>query len=169
MLKSVLSILSMLALVAGSSFAAEKKAAVPSAKLSDFQVGEAITGPAVDLANTGGKGVVIEAWGVHCAPCLASLPHIEQLASRNKNDTIFVGAHSQDASDDEVKAVVKKNRLSYGIVKGVRGPVSFSGIPHAFVFDTAGALIFSGSPFDKDFETAVRKAGRPAPATASTK
>jgi len=107
MLKSILSVLSIAALSVASSFAAEKKAAVPAAKLSDFQVGEAITGPAVDLANTGGKAVVIEAWGVHCGPCLASLPHIEQLANRNKNDTIFVGAHSQDATDDEVKAVVK--------------------------------------------------------------
>lgn len=167
MLKPLLSLLSLLALTVTSGFA-DKKAVVPSAKLSDFKVGEAITGPAVDLSNTGGKGVVIEAWGVHCGPCLASLPHIEQLASRNKSDTIFVGAHSQAATDDEVKAVVKKNRLSYGIVKGVRGPVSFDGIPHAFVFDTAGTLIFSGSPFDKDFETAVRKAGRPL-ASAGTK
>jgi thiol-disulfide isomerase/thioredoxin len=129
--------------------------------LSDFKVGESITGPAVDLSNTAGKAVVIEAWGVHCGPCLASLPHMERLSDRNKADTIFVGAHSQNASDDEVKTVVKKNKLSYAIVKGVQGPVKFSGIPHAFVFDTTGTLIFSGHPADKDFDNAVRKAGRP--------
>jgi hypothetical protein len=85
---------------------------------------------------------------------------MERLAKRNKADTIFIGAHSRSASDDGVKEVVKKNRLSYSIVKGVQGPVSFSGIPHAFVFDTTGALIFHGHPADKDFDTAVRKAGR---------
>jgi thiol-disulfide isomerase/thioredoxin len=153
----------LLALVTLGSmaFAADKKAAVPESKLSDFKIGELITGPAVDLSNTGGKAVVIEAWGVHCGPCLASLPHIEQLAKRNKSDTIVIGAHSQNASDDEVKDVVKKNKLSYTITKGVNGPVNFSGIPHAFVFDTTGKLIFSGHPASADFDKAVRVAGRP--------
>ncbi len=147
-------------LLALSAIAAEKTT-TPSATLAQFKVGQLITGPSVDLANTGGKAVVIEAWGVHCGPCLASLPEMERLSKRNRADTIFIGAHSQDASDDEVKEVVKKNRLSYSIVKGVNGPINFSGIPHAFVFDTTGALIYNGRPDDKDFESAVRKAGRP--------
>jgi thiol-disulfide isomerase/thioredoxin len=142
-----------------SAIAADKSPA-PSGKLADFKIGALITGPAVDLTSTNGKAVVIEAWGIHCGPCLASLPEMEKLAKRNKADTIFIGAHSQNGTDDEVKDVVKKNRLSYSIVKGVQSPVSFSGIPHAFVFDTTGALIFSGHPASKDFETAVRRAGR---------
>ena len=159
-MKQLLSYLGVLALGV-SAIAAEKKD-VPSAKVTDFKIGELITGPAVDLSNTAGKAVVIEAWGVNCGPCLASLPEMERLAKRNKADTIFIGAHSQSATDDQVKEVVKKNRLSYSIVKGVQGPVSFSGIPHAFVFDTTGALIFHGHPGDKDFDSAVRKAGKPA-------
>ncbi len=149
-----------------SLFAADKKDAVPVAKLSDFTIGALRSGPAVSLANTGGKAVVIEAWGVHCGPCLASLPHIEQLAKRNKADTIVIGAESQNSPDAEIQDIVKKNKLSYTITKGgVRGPVSFSGIPHAFVFDTTGKLVFHGSPFDKDFEKSIRQAGKPAPAT----
>lgn len=147
------------------AFAAEKKPAVPNAKLSDFKVGTVVSGPAVDLANTGGKAVVIEAWGVNCGPCIASLPHIEQLAKRNKADTIFIGAESQNSPDDKINEIVKKNKLSYSITKGgVQGPVDFGGIPHAFVFNTSGALIFHGSPFDKDFEKSVRAAGKAAPA-----
>jgi thiol-disulfide isomerase/thioredoxin len=159
-MKTLLSCISA-SILAVSAIAAEKKEAVPSAKLADFKVGELITGPTVDLSNTAGKAVVIEAWGVHCGPCLASLPDMEKLSKRNKSDTIFIGAHSQDATDDEVKDVVKKNRLTYSIVKGVRGPINFSGIPHAFVFDTTGALIYNGSPLDKNFDSAVRKAGHP--------
>ena len=158
-MKQLLSILTC-SLLAAASFAADKKEATPSATLSQFKVGDLITGPAVDLSNTAGKAVVIEAWGVNCGPCIASLPEMERLAKRNKADTIFIGAHSQSATDDEVKEVVKKHRLSYSIVKGVHGPVSSSGIPHAYVFDTTGALIFHGHPGDKDFDSAVRKAGR---------
>lgn len=147
------------------AFAAEKKAAVPDAKLSDFKIGAVVSGPAVDLANTGGKAVVIEAWGVNCGPCIASLPHIEQIAKRNKSDTIVIGAESQNSPDNKINEIVKKNKLSYTITKGgVQGPVSFSGIPHAFVFDTTGKLVFHGHPSDKDFEKAVRAAGKPAPA-----
>jgi thiol-disulfide isomerase/thioredoxin len=160
-MKILLSLLTT-AILSVSTLAADKKDTVPSATLADFKVGELITGPAVDLTNTGGKAVVIEAWGVNCGPCLASLPEMERMSKRNRADTIVIGAHSQNATDDQVKEVVKKNRLSYSIVKGVRGPVNFSGIPHAFVFDTTGALVFSGHPGDKDFDSAVRKAGRPA-------
>ena len=141
-----------------ATFAAEKKAPVPEAKLSDFTIGEVVSGPAVSLANTGGKAVVIEAWGVKCPPCIASLPHIEQLAKRNKADTIVIGAESQNSSDDDIKAVVKKNKLSYTITKGINGPIAFSGIPHVFVFDTTGALIYNGSPFEQEFERSLRKA-----------
>jgi thiol-disulfide isomerase/thioredoxin len=160
-MKTLLSLLTS-SLLALSAYAADKSATTSDAKLADFKLGTLITGPSVDLSNTAGKAVVIEAWGIHCGPCLASLPEMEKLSKRNKADTIFIGAHSQSATDDEVKEVVKKNRLSYSIVKGVNGPISFSGIPHAFVFDTTGALIYHGHPADKDFESAVRKAGRPA-------
>ena len=107
------------------------------------------------------------ACGVHCGPCLASLPHINSIAKREKGKMLVFGAHSQAAGDDEVKQVVKKNQLAYTITKGVNGPVQFSGIPHAFVFDTTGALIFHGHPMDKEFDNAVRKATRGATASAA--
>jgi thiol-disulfide isomerase/thioredoxin len=150
------------------AFAADKPAAVPDAKLADFKIGALVSGPAVDLSKTGGKAVVIEAWGVNCGPCIASLPHIEQLAKRNKSDTIVIGAESQNSPTEKINDIVKKNKLSYSITSGgVQGPVSFSGIPHAFVFDTTGKLIFHGNPFDKEFEKSVRRAGKPAPATST--
>jgi thiol-disulfide isomerase/thioredoxin len=162
-MKALLTLVTSLALVVGAS-AAEKKAAVPSAKLSDFAIGEVVSGPAVDLGNTGGKAVVIEAWGVNCGPCLASMPDIEKLSKRNKNDTIFIGVESQNSTEDQIKKIVKEKKVTYTITKGglTKNPVSFSGIPHAFVFDTTGTLIYNGSPLDKEFDKMVAKAGRPA-------
>lgn len=147
-----------LALACGGLIAAEKREAVPTAKLSDFKLGAHITGPEVTLDQAAGKGVVIEKWGIHCGPCIASLPHIEQLAKRGKDKLVVIGAHSQKASDDEVREVVKKHKLSYTITKGASGPVDSNGIPHALVFNTKGELIFSGHPMDDGFDKAVRKA-----------
>ena len=135
--------------------AAEAK---PTAQLSQFKLGAYITGPQTTLADAAGKAVLIDAWGINCGPCLASLPDIEKIAKRYKDKMLVFGAHSQAGTDDEVKAVVKKNRLSYTITKNVNGPIAFSGIPHVFVFDTTGALIYNGSPFEQEFERSLRKA-----------
>ena len=149
---------------AASSHAAE---ATPSAQLSQFKLGAYITGPQATLDSAAGKAVLIDAWGIHCGPCLASLPDIEKIAKRNKDKMVVFGAHSQAGTDNEVKDVVKKNKLSYTITQGVTSPIPFSGIPRVFVFDTAGALVFTGSPFDKEFEPSLRKATRGASSTAA--
>jgi thiol-disulfide isomerase/thioredoxin len=167
-MKTLAAISLTLALSCGALLAAEKKEAVPTAKLSDFKLGAHITGPEVTLDQAAGKGVVIEKWGIHCGPCIASLPHIEQIAKRGKDKLVVIGAHSQNATDEEVKETVKKHRLSYTITKGASGPVSSGGIPHALVFNTKGELIFSGHPMDEGFDKAVRKATQGATGTAAS-
>lgn len=130
----------------------------PAAQLSQFKLGAHVTGPQVTLDNAAGKAVLIEKWGIHCPPCLASLPHIEKIAKRNKDKMLVFGAHSQGGTDAEVGAVVKQHGLSYTITQGVSSPVQTRGIPHVFLFDTKGALVFSGHPADPEMERAVRKA-----------
>jgi thiol-disulfide isomerase/thioredoxin len=167
-MKTLAAISLSLALSCGAIVAAEKKEAVPTAKLSEFTLGAHITGPEVALDQLAGKGVVIEKWGIHCGPCIASLPHIEKIAKRSKDKLVVIGAHSQNATDDEVKEVVKKHRLSYTITKGANGPVHKGTIPHAMVFNTQGELIFSGHPMDGDFDKAVRKATEGVASTSTT-
>ena len=132
--------------------------AMPSAQLSQFKLGTYITGPQVTLADAAGKAVLIDAWGIHCGPCLASLPDIEKISKHYKDKMLVFGAHSQAGTDAEIMDVVKKNKLSYTIVKSVSSPISFSGIPRVFVFDTTGALVYTGSPFEQEFERSLRKA-----------
>ena len=139
--------------------------ATPAAQLSQFKLGAYITGPQTTLADATGKAVLIDAWGIHCGPCLASLPDIEKISRQ----MLVFGAHSQAGTDDEVKDVVKKNKLTYTITNGVNSPISFSGIPRVFVFDTTGALVFTGSPFDAEFEHSLRKATQGASAPAGAK
>ena len=140
-------------------------APAPQAQLSQFKLGAYITGPQVTPENAAGKAVLFEAWGIHCPPCLASLPHIEKIAKRNKDKLLVFGAHAQGGTDAEVSAVVKKHGLSYTITQGVSSPVQTRGIPHVFLFDTKGALVFSGHPADPEMERAVRKVTTGASAT----
>ena len=143
--------------------------ATPAAQLSQFKLGAYITGPQTTLADATGKAVLIDAWGIHCGPCLASLPDIEKISKHYKDKMLVFGAHAQAGTDDEVKDVVKKNKLTYTITNGVNSPISFSGIPRVFVFDTTGALVFTGSPFDTEFERSLRKATQGASGAAGAK
>lgn len=143
---------------AASLYAADPQAAAGSHQLSEFHLGSLITGPDLKLDAAKGKAVLIDEWGIHCGPCLASLPEMEKISKRYKDKMLVFGAHAQDGTDEEVKAVVDKNKLSYTITKGVNGPIQVTGIPHVFIFDTTGKMLFSGSPFDKEFERSLHHA-----------
>ena len=147
--------ISLMGLIGMTHGAAE---VVPVAQLSQFKLGETITGPAITLEQAAGKAVLIDAWGIHCGPCLASLPELEKIAKRYKDKLVVFGAHCQGGSDAEVIAVTQKNRLSYTITKGVTSPIAFNGIPRVFVFDRQGGLVFTGSPFDQRFQQSLQKA-----------
>lgn len=140
------------------AFGAEPATGAADATLSQFEFGELISGPALSADALKGKAVVIEKWGVNCGPCLASLPEMEKMWRRNKTKMVLVGAHVQSATNEEVRAVVDKNKLSYSITAGVRGPSLNSSIPHAMVFDASGKMLFNGHPTDREFERAVKKA-----------
>ena len=160
-------LVSLALLAASSSLRAAE--ATPSAQLNQFKLGAHITGPQATLESAAGKAVLIDAWGIHCGPCLASLPEIEKIAKRYKDKMVVFGAHSQAGTDDEVKEVVKKNKLSYTITQGVTSPVPFNAIPRVFVFDPTGALLYFGSPFEKEFERSLRKAVSSAGSNAGAK
>lgn len=140
-----------------SGFSADSSSSAPH-KLSEFKVGHPITGPAADLAQAKGKAVFVDIWGVNCPPCLKFLPEVEKLSHRYKDKLLVIGVHAQEASNEEVIAVVKKNRLSYSIVGELQTPIDFQLLPFGFVFDAAGKMIFAGTPGDRDFDRAIRQA-----------
>src|SRR5687768_4699814 len=146
---------------------AESSAGTSAHTIAEWKLGAHLAGPQVTLEQAKGKAVLLDYWGVNCGPCLASLPDIEKIARRHKDKMIVIGAHSQSASDEEIQAVVKKNRLSYTITKGAPGPVKFSGIPHVIVFNTEGKMIFDGHPSDREFDRAIRKSVQGASATST--
>lgn len=70
---------------------------------------------------------------------------------------VVVGMHVQRATDEQVKAVAKKNGMRFPLTAGgsITG-VEVDGIPHSVLFDHTGKVIFQGHP--KDAEKKVREA-----------
>ena len=147
--------------------AEKKKDAVPDHKLSEYRIGEALANDPVTMESVKGKVVLLEMWGIHCGPCLASMPELESFYKQNKNKGLaVVGLHSQKATDDEVKTIVKQKKVSFPITKGGGGPTQSGGIPRSLVFDVSGKLIYEGLP-GPEMEKVAKKALREAAAAAT--
>lgn len=127
--------------------------------LKDWSFGSVVSGDSPSKADLKNKVVIVEYWGVHCPPCIASLPHLAELYDKNKDKgLVVIGAESQGSQDGEIKKVIGKAKVTYPVVKGADGPIQVSGIPHAFVFDSQGELVWDGNPLGGDMERVVSKA-----------
>ncbi len=139
--------------------AAEKGEAAAGPTLDQYQFGTAVANGEISKDSVQGKVVVLEMWGVHCGPCIAAMPHMVALSKRYDGKGLqVVGLHSQQAPDEEIKAMVKKLKIPFPVTTGGGGPTSENTIPRAMVFNTSGVRIFEGRPTDAGFEKAVKKA-----------
>lgn len=127
--------------------------------LSEWRLGATLFGDEISESDMKGKVVVIEHWGVNCPPCIALLPDLAKMDKRYRDDgLLIIGAESQNSSKATIETLVKKNKIEYTITQNANGPIKFSGIPRAFVFDVEGNLVFNGNPHDGEFERSVKKA-----------
>ena len=56
-----------------------------------IEVSEWISGKPEEENGFSGKNVILEFWGTHCGPCIAAIPHLNELvATYGNKDTLFV-------------------------------------------------------------------------------
>ncbi|WP_367870185.1 TlpA family protein disulfide reductase [Luteolibacter sp. Populi] len=173
-MKTLPSILAALLAFAAPAFADKKDKDKEEATVPDVTVdkvvfpAEVVNGVAFDKAAIAGKVLVVEEWGVNCAPCIASLPDMAKLAKRfEKKGLVVVGLERQGSSKEDILKAIKPSRLAYPIFAGGSSGVTSNGIPHACVFGTDGKLIWHGHPADDKFEDAVKDALKGVKAVAS--
>jgi len=123
-----------------------------------LNVAEWVKGQAVNLNEGKGKNIyVVEFWATWCPPCRASIPHLTELQKKFKDKGVIVIGVS-----DETVAIVKplvskmgaKMEYTVAVDKNDKtsaaymGTFGVGGIPHAFVVDKAGAIVWHGHPMD---------------------
>lgn len=133
-----------------------------------LKISEWIKGGPVSLADAKGKKiVVVEFWATWCPPCRTSIPHLTELAQKYKDkDVVIVGI--SDEKPPVVKSFVEKMgaKMDYVVAldegdataEGYMRAYNQNGIPHAFVVDKQGRVVWHGHPMgglDKVLEELV--------------
>ena len=102
-----------------------------------------------------GKVHVVEFWATWCGPCRDTIPHVTELQKKYKDrGVVFMGL--TDEAPSVVKAFVKKMgaRMDYAVgiddhdtsFNQYMTPFGQTGIPHAFIIDQQGLLVWHGHP-----------------------
>ncbi|MDP6838991.1 MAG: TlpA disulfide reductase family protein [Planctomycetota bacterium] len=148
----------------GETAMGEATETAPSSKVISVS-GWTNTSESPTLAALRGKPVVVEFWATWCPPCVKSTPHLvktaEQYADRG---LVVLGIHSSRGAGEsgKIAAFVERFKMPYAIGLDTAGATGkawgVTGIPKAFVFDRAGAEIWSGHPAHEEFDRAVERA-----------
>ena len=147
---SRLLLLPLSTLLAAASLGAELGDPAPALDIKEW-----IKGGPVDLAAGKGKTVhVVEFWATWCGPCRTSIPHLTELQKRFKDKgVVFIGV-SNEKSDVVKKFVTKMgDKMDYAVAidggktsEGYMEAFNINGIPHAFVVDKDGRIVWQGHP-----------------------
>ena len=148
----------------GTAFGVNLGDTAPALNVKEWIVGSAVN-PSVGDDKT---IYVVEFWATWCPPCRRSIPHLKKLHEQyTGRNVVILGLSNEKA--DVVKPFVEQNKMTYhvGIVPNATGEsYGVSGIPHAFVVDAKGKIIWEGHPMqglDEALEKAVQaRTGAPA-------
>ncbi|HVU64984.1 MAG TPA: redoxin family protein [Phycisphaerales bacterium] len=138
----------------------------PVAPTKSLSAGDAA--PALDIATwvkgdsvkafEKGKAYVVEFWATWCGPCRASIPKLTATQAKYAGKGVtMIGVSLDQGADalDKVRTFVDKmgDRMGYtvaldagGTGAAYMGGAGVNGIPHAFVIDKSGKMVWHGNP-----------------------
>ncbi len=97
--------------------------------------------------NTQGKFVLIDFWATWCGPCRQSIPHLNTLQAKFKDQLVVIGLSNE--TETEVRKM-KSPKMEYAVGIDTAGTMSKAmkvrGIPHAIIIDPKGIVRFEGHP-----------------------
>jgi len=94
-----------------------------------------------------GKFVLVDFWATWCPPCRGSIPHLNELQEKFKDQLVVVGL--SDESEADIRRMTNP-KINYAVASDTSGrtmsEVQITGIPHAILIDPKGIVRFEGMP-----------------------
>ncbi len=115
-----------------------------------------------------GKYVLVEVWATWCPPCRRSLPYLDFISKKYKDDLVVVSICEMD--ENAIRNMPERNRLNIydiGYFAAVDTGRRFAnklgvyGIPHAILLEpTIGGVVWEGMPTAPNYELDDKKLER---------
>ncbi len=115
-----------------------------------------VTGEPADPTNVDGNTFyLVEVWSVTCPPCVQSIPLMNEIQKKYAKDGFKIISFTADPEED-VKPFLEQHPIEYssfidkegGSIVNYMAADNRTTIPHAFLFDRSGALVWIGNPLD---------------------
>ncbi len=115
---------------------------------------QAPPGSPLDVAELRGKVVVLEFWATWCAPCIESIPHLNELANQFRDDVVFIAVTDEDRADVEPKLAELNMHswIAFDTDRSVFENYDVSMWPYTVVIDANGLVAMRDGPFGLDPE-----------------
>ena len=112
-----------------------------------------------------GKVVYLDFWASWCGPCRKSMPVLEEIRAKYKDQGFEVVAVNVDEATDDAVRFLQKYPVSYPILLDPKGktPAQYKveGMPTAYIVDKAGVIRYVHSGFQnhdrEKIEATVKK------------
>ncbi len=121
----------------------EETTTISDNAVPDFTVTD-LNGNKVNLYSLAGKVVVVDFWATWCRPCVAEIPHLNDLYNKYKDkNVVFVGLALDQKP--KVEAFMKKTKMDYPVWIGtqqVAEQYKVQGIPTTYVLNKDMSVYF---------------------------
>lgn len=120
-----------------------------------------------------GEVYVLDFWAPWCGPCIATMPHVNELHKQYKDDDVTIIGVSiwprdgMTPTDEFVEnhVVSGDEKMLYSIAEDIEGATARSfmeatgsnGIPTVMIVDQQGRLAWLGHPMAKDFDSSLEQ------------
>ena len=123
----------------------------------ELQLNGWINSKALNLKQLKGKIVVLDFWATWCGPCIASIPHTNELMEKySKKGVVIIGVCAQRGAE-KIEATVKDRGIQYPVAidQGTNAAYKANSYPDYYIIDRNGVLRWADI-VNRDVEKAIK-------------
>jgi thiol-disulfide isomerase/thioredoxin len=76
-----------------------------------------INGEIIDIAGQQDKIVMLNFWATWCSPCMAEMPHLQELKDKYKDDLVFISINVDEARNaSKIKPFLRRQGYDFTVI-----------------------------------------------------